>query len=146
MKTWIKIALVLALIVIVAGIYMYCEFNRGPIDYAKAEPELVVKAKRLYTDFAQNQQLANEKYVGSEGKMIQIEGNISKVELVDSLVVLVYVYEYGDFGDEGIRVTMLPEFNSKAKTLSSIREVKLKGLCTGYNETDVIIEKASLLE
>jgi hypothetical protein len=52
----------------------------------------------------------------------------------------------GLFGDEGIRCTMLSKFNEKAKDLVDNTNVKLKGYCTGYNDTDVIIEKCIIVE
>jgi hypothetical protein len=146
MKNWIKIIIGLIIIGIIAAILVFNYVNRGQPDYATAEPELTVKAKRLYTDFKNNPELAREKYVGSDGKVLQIEGNISKVEMTDSTVVLVYAYDEGMFGDEGIRVTMLPQFNDQAKQLSSIRKLVIKGLCTGYNDTDVIILHGSIIE
>jgi hypothetical protein len=146
MKTWLKIIIGLIVVGIVAAVVVYNYVNRGQPDYAKAEPELTVKAKRLYTDFKMNPELATEKYCGTDGKVIQIEGSISKVEMNDSTIVLVYAYEEGMFGDEGIRVTMLPQFNKQAKQLSSIRKLVVKGLCTGYNDTDVIILHGSIVE
>ena len=65
---------------------------------------------------------------------------------MDTLVIVVFAYKVGDFGDEGIRVTMLPDYNDEAKTLSTLKPVKLKGHCTGYNGTDVIIESGSIVK
>jgi hypothetical protein len=79
-------------------------------------------------------------------KVVEIEGTLTTVEVVDSMVIVVFAYRAGDFGDEGIRVTMLPEFREEAKKLSFLKPIKLKGQCTGYNGTDVIIENGSILE
>jgi hypothetical protein len=57
----------------------------------------------------------------------------------------VFVFEQGDFGDEGIRCTMLPKYNFEAGKLQPDVEIKVKGYCTGYNETDVILEKCSII-
>jgi len=64
---------------------------------------------------------------------------------VDSMVIVVFAYRKGDFGDEGIRVTMLPQFNQAAKGIDPFKQVKIKGLCTGYNGTDVIMEDGSII-
>ena len=143
MKTWIKIVIGLAVIGIIAAVVVFNYINKEHPDYAKAEAELIIKPKRLYTDYTKNLDLANEKYTG---KIIQLEGNISKVEMADTLVILAYVYHEGDFGDEGIRVTMLKEYNQPAIHLSPARPLKIKGLCTGYNGTDVIFEKGSIVK
>jgi hypothetical protein len=48
------------------------------------------------------------------------------------------------FGDEGIRCAMLP---NHAQNIASFigSDVRLKGYCTGFNETDVIMEKCSIV-
>lgn len=146
MKKWIIILISLIVIGGVGAIFVWNYVNKGQPDFADMEPEYSVKAKRLYSDFTKNTELATEKYVGTQGKMIQIEGPISKVELDDTVAVLVYAYEEGMFGDEGIRVTMLPQFTEQAKKLSKLKPIKVKGLCTGFNDPDVILIHGSLVE
>lgn len=147
MKKWIIIIGSIVIIGIIGGFLVWNFYiNKGQPDFAALEPEYKVKAKRLYNDFKENPELANEKYVGPQGKMIQIEGPISKVEMADSLAVLVYAYEEGDFGDQGIRVTLLPQFTEQAKQLSKLKPIKVKGLCTGYNDTDVILIHGSIVD
>ena len=141
-KTLIIIGILIVVGAIAALLVYKYVYNKPHPDYVTAEPEAKVKAKRLYTDFSKNPEIANERY---GGKIIQIEGNITRVDLVDSLVVLVYVYGDDEMFEEGIRVTMLPAFHQEARKLSKLRPVKVKGLCTGYNGSDVIIEKGSLV-
>jgi len=70
---------------------------------------------------------------------------LSKIETADSLVIAVFVFNQGDFGDEGIRCTMMKKFNDEANRLQPDGEIIVKGYCTGFNETDVILEKCSLI-
>ena len=49
------------------------------------------------------------------------------------------------FGDEGIRCIMLPNQNELMKKYGTSTLITIKGYCTGYNDTDVIIEKASVV-
>ena len=89
MKNWIKTLLGLIVIAIVA-VALICYFTADkPVDYVKATPEFIIKAKRLYNDYALNPDLADEKYTG---KIIQLNGRISEVVLTDSVVTLVYTY------------------------------------------------------
>ena len=135
-----------ALIIIGAAAAWYAYefiYNKPHPDYETVEPALEVRAKRLFTDYTANPEEADKKFLD---KVIEIEGVIYGVETVDSLVIVTFVYKTGDFGDEGIRVTMLPEYHEEAKTLSTVKPVKLKGHCTGYNGTDVIIESGSIVE
>jgi hypothetical protein len=50
------------------------------------------------------------------------------------------------FGDEGIRCIMLQNQNKKLQGFASQDIITIKGYCTGYNDTDVIIEKASIIK
>jgi len=136
---------IVALIVIGSGAawYVYTKiYNKPHTDYEKAEPGIKVRAKRLFTDYTANAEVADQKFLD---KVVELEGVISKIDLVDTLVIVVFVYQSGDFGDEGIRVTMLPDYREQAKQLSMLNPVKLKGHCTGYNGTDVIIESGSIV-
>lgn len=141
---WILIGFGILLVLGIAGYFAVDRLvlNKPHKDYVKAEPAIILKAKRLYTDYYTNKQIADSLFLD---KVVEIEGTISNVELVDSLVIVVFAYRAGDFGDEGIRVTMLPEFHEEAKKLSFLKPVKLKGQCTGYNGTDVIIENGSIV-
>jgi hypothetical protein len=127
-----------------AAFYVYkFVYNKPHTDYAKAEPAMDLRAKRLFTDYYSNRENADKMYLD---KVVEIEGTLTTVEVVDSMVIVVFAYRAGDFGDEGIRVTMLPEFREEAKKLSFLKPIKLKGQCTGYNGTDVIIENGSIIE
>lgn len=140
MNNWIKLGIVLLILVIVAviiGLRMY--FKPHP-DYEKAEAKFTMSANRLYNEFKTGQEGASKKY---NGLVIAIDGTLGKVETADSLVVAVFVFNTGDFGDEGIRCTLLPDFNDKAKKLTPGSLVSIKGYCTGFNGTDVIMEKCS---
>jgi hypothetical protein len=142
-----KILIIIAALIIIGGaaawyVYTYV-YNKPHPDYETAEPAISLRAKRLFTDYSNNPEDADQKFLD---QVVEIEGILSEVQIVDSLVIVVFAYKFGDFGDEGIRVTMLPEYNAEAKTLSTLKPVKLKGHCTGYNGTDVIIESGSIVE
>jgi hypothetical protein len=135
----LKIILVAAMAILLMAPYGCVE---SEIDYANAEPEVTLKAKRLYRDFSSNAELANEKYTG---KIVQIEGKLSRLELQgDSVITIIYNYNEIDDNEKGIRVTMLPEQTDKAKSLSKRHPVLIKGLCMGFDSTNVVIEKGSL--
>jgi hypothetical protein len=40
---------------------------------------------------------------------------------------------------------MLPQFHQAAKGIDPFKPVKIKGLCTGYNGIDVIVENGSIV-
>jgi hypothetical protein len=143
MKTWIKIVLGLIIIGIISLLLVYkFVYNKQHPDYENIEPAFSVTAEELYQAYKANKETSAVKY---NGKMIALTGKLSKVETADSLVTAVFVFTQGDFGDEGIRCTVLKKFNDAADKLQPDGEVKLKGYCTGYNETDVILEKCSII-
>jgi len=141
-----KIALIALVLLVLLGaaafiVYKYV-YNKPHPDYVKEKADLSIAAKRLWTDYSMNKEIADPKYTG---KVIEVEGSIMRVETVDNLVIVVFAFRKGDFGDEGIRVTMLPAFHQAAKGINPFKNVKIKGLCTGYNGTDVIMENGSIV-
>jgi len=143
MKTWIKVLLGLFAICIIAIFLVYkYVYNKEHPDFEKMEPAYTLNAPDLYQAFKSGKEAASAKY---NGKVITITGRLSKVESADSLVTAVFVFTQGDFGDEGIRCTMLAKYNDAASRLQPDGEVRIKGYCTGYNDTDVIFEKCSII-
>jgi hypothetical protein len=77
--------------------------------------------------------------------VIQIDGTPNSIESTDSTVIVVFSYNSGLFGDEGIRCSMLPKYFEQARNLSTDKKVVLKGYCEGYNSTDVIMDFCSII-
>ncbi|MFZ4522806.1 MAG: OB-fold protein [Bacteroidales bacterium] len=143
MKIWVKIVLGLVAVGIIALFLVYkFVYNKQHPDYENIEPAFTMTAQDLFQAFKTNKDASSAKY---NGKMIALTGKLSKIEAADSLVTAVFVFSQGDFGDEGIRCTVLKKFNDAADKLQPDGEVKLKGYCTGYNETDVILDKCSII-
>jgi hypothetical protein len=142
MKPWIKILLILfALGVIGAGLGYKFVYNKPHRNYEKAKADFSLMGGELFAQFKSSTPQASEKYTG---KVLEISGILSSVETPDSLTIAVFALSEGMFGDEGIRCSMLPNFSVNiSKYIGS--EVKIKGYCTGYNETDVIMEKCSII-
>jgi uncharacterized protein YxeA len=141
-----KVLIILAALLVLGGVaafigYKYY-YNKPHTDFVKKEADVKINAKRLWLDYSMNKDIADPKYTG---KVIEIEGSIMRVEEANNLTIVVFAYKRGDFGDEGIRVTMLPEFSRAAKGINPFKNVKIKGLCTGYNDTDVIMENGSIV-
>jgi hypothetical protein len=143
MKTWVKILLGVIVIGMI-GLFLAYKFfyNKQHPDYENLEPAVTTTAVDIYQAFKTNKDAASARY---NGKIIALTGSLSKMESADSLVTAVFVFTQGDFGDEGVRCTMLKKFNDAAGKLQPDGEVKIKGFCTGYNETDVILEKCSII-
>jgi len=144
MKRWMKIFAALIVIGILAALYVwFFIYNKPHRDFEKAEPDHTLTAEQLYNKFKNNKSLADSLYTGM---VVQINGNLDKVEFADSIMTAVFVFDQGMFGDEGIRCVILPNHWDGLRAVGPGDMVIMKGYCTGYNDTDVIIEKGSIVD
>jgi hypothetical protein len=142
MKKWIKIVIVLAVAGIIGLFLIYTfVYNKPHPDFETERAVFTVDAAALYHEFSGNADAAGQKY---NGKIIEVTGAITSVESTDSLVTLVFVFNEGMFGGEGVRCAMLPSHAPAAGKLAAGTPVNIKGLCTGFTG-DVILEKCSII-
>ncbi len=144
MKSWVKIILALLVIGLIGGLLVFhFLYNKPHPDFEKMDADYTLAAADLYKSFTTDKTTAGTKY---NGKVIAIKGKLSKVETTDSLTVCVLVFNQGMFGDEGLRCTMLQKYAGHAGKLTAGQEISLKGYCTGFNDTDVILDKCSIVK
>jgi hypothetical protein len=143
MKTWVKIFLGLAFTGIIAlvGVYMFV-YNKPHPDYEKANAEFSLTAHELFYTCRENPESTGIKY---NGEVVEVSGTLDDIELAGSLVIAVFTFEEGMFGNEGVRVTMLQNHCGPLREHNLQQPIKLKGFCAGYNGTDVILEKGSIV-
>lgn len=143
MNKWLKIIIGLAIAgTIAAGLGYKFIYNKPHKNYEKATPDYGLTTHELFSEFRNERQDSEQKY---NGKVIVIAGILDKIETVEDMTIAVFVLEEGMFGDEGIRCTMLTNHVENIESFIG-KNIKLKGYCTGYNETDVILEKCSIVE
>ena len=130
-------------IIIVGAVSVYLYVYKPHPSYEKLKPEFTITPKAIYDEFKENGKASALKY---NGKMVELKGAISKIENSDTLITVVFAFSQGLFGDEGVRCAMLPKLNPTIKALKQGDDIDLKGLCQGFNDTDVIFEKCSLIE
>ncbi len=126
--------------ILAAVILFFYVILHPPTDYEVEPAQREIAAEELYYRFATDANKAGERF---EGKMIKITGRVSSVEQIRDLVVVTFSFEEGFFGKEGVRCNMLENHQEKALELSSGQSVRLKGLCTGFSGSDVILEYCS---
>lgn len=142
-KIIIKITIALAILGILSALYVYTFIiNKPHPDYENMEPAYVMLAADLFESYRHNRIASENKY---NGQVIQLNGTFERIEQNDSLLVGVFVFEQGIFGEEGVRCTMLASQKEKLHDRQSTHEIRIKGFVTGYNETDVILEKCSVV-
>jgi hypothetical protein len=144
MKKWFKIIGALAVIAIIAAVLIYFfVINKPHPDYEKEQAAFTLKANELFEQYRADKTGANEKYTG---QVLQVSGMLDKVEALDTISIAVFIFEEGMFGDEGIRCTMLEKYSKQLQAYGLNKAINIKGYCTGYNDTDVILTHCSIVE
>ncbi len=136
----LKIGFIVVAVGLLSAAYIwFFVYNKPHRNFEKAKPVVVESARKSYQDFKANTRAAEA------GKVIEIYGVPTGIERSDSLVVVVFAFQKGMFGNEGIRCTMLPNYRKEALKLSTRDTIYIKGFCSGYNSTDVILEDCSII-
>lgn len=143
MKKWV-IYIFILMSVTAIGVYVaYRLYNKPHPDYAGAEAEFRLSVMDLYQAFIKDGDAAGRQY---NGKVIAVNGPVTRVEEADTLVIVVFALTSGDFGEEGVRCTMLPTLAEDARKLKPDGEIVLKGVCNGFTGSDVILEKCMIIQ
>ncbi|NOU46134.1 MAG: hypothetical protein HOO86_03625 [Bacteroidales bacterium] len=143
MKKWIKILGILFVVGVSAAVAGYVfVYNKPHPNYDKLKADYTIQANTLYNEFVTDAKTASAKY---NGKMLAIEGILSETEISDSTSIAYYVLEEGMFGNQGIRISMMPEYAAGLTKKNKGDQVIIKGLCAGFNDTDVILEHGSMV-
>lgn len=145
-----KIGLIILAVLILAGaaafvIYKYIYNNpktESVPEIVNKKADLQLAAKRLWTDYSMNKDIADSKYTG---KVIEIKGSIMRVETIENNVIVVFAFKKGEKGDEGIRITMLPAYSQASKGINPFKDVRIKGLCNGYIDNNVVMVDGSIV-
>ncbi len=142
-----KILIILAILLALGAVGIYIGYKyyyiKPHTDYASKEAEVKIVAKRLWLDYSMNKDIASPRY---DDKIIEINGTIMNLEEANNQIIVVFAFKRGDFGDEGIRVTMLPEYKQAAKAINPFKPIKIKAHCIGFNGQDVLMDNGSIVE
>jgi hypothetical protein len=143
MNKRIKILLVLAGlgVLCIALLYVFY-YNKPHPNYEKKAPDYFLSAQELFTAYRDNQDDAQAKF---NGTMVAVEGELTTVDLIGENLIAYFVLDEGFFGNEGIRITMLPGQENLLKGIELSSLVTIKGYVSGYDETDVKLLHGSLL-
>ncbi|MCU0409588.1 MAG: OB-fold putative lipoprotein [Bacteroidales bacterium] len=138
MKTYVKVALGVVLLLAIAGIMaaIYL-FLKEPADTARAKPEFTVTASGLLKDFAADEAAATAKYAG---RIIEINGIISEVRSDNNATTVAL-----STGDpmSSVLCTLAP--GADASALKEGRELIIRGECSGFL-MDVLLKNCSIIQ
>jgi len=136
-----KLLIILILIGALIGGYVYFFIiNKSHPDYENMNADLKITAEELYNE------CRNGNALKFTGKLLEVKGKPTNIEINDTLYTLVYVFDEGMFGPKGVRATLLKSYNKLVKDLDLNKTMIIKAYCTGYNDTDVILEKTSIVK
>ncbi len=143
MKKIIRIAIILAAIGLVAAALVWKFYvNKPHEDIDSATPAYSMATEDIWKQYSENPKTADSLYTG---KVIELSGNLSRVDKNDSLVSVVFVMAADSmFGDKTISCQMYQKHNDEASALTAGTQVKIKGYCTGYNDPDIKFNKCSI--
>ena len=142
LRKYRKILAAMFLIGIAGALYTwFFVYNKPHPDYEKLAAEHHFESKALFEQYRSDKAAADSHITG---RMVSINGHVDQIEQNGEQTILVFVFDNGMFGDEGIRCTLLDNYRTLAEGLEPGNQVKVKGYCTGYNETDVILEKCTI--
>lgn len=134
-----KVILALLAIVIITivavGLYWY---NKPRNSLADAEPAFTITAVELYASFKENEQEANEKFLG---KIILVSGITENITDSDSSTSILL-----SAGDEIGGINCQLNQNDKSKSLPAKgTNIKIKGKCIGFlldvNLSDAVLKQ-----
>jgi hypothetical protein len=136
MKKLLKIAGILAVIgVIVAALVWKFYINKPHEDIENTTPAYSIATEEIWKQYNADIKTSDSLYTG---KVIEITGKLNRTDKSDSLVYTVFVMEADSmFGDKSVRCEMLQKYNSEALALPKDASVKIKGFCTGFDQTDI---------
>ncbi len=145
MKKIVKIALILAGLGLIAAALVWKFYvNKPHEDIEKATPAFSLATEQIWQEFTTDSQKSSSLY---NNKVIELTGKMSRVISGDSLVSVVFDMEVDSlFGNKSISCEMLQKNNDEAKALAPGSPVTIKGFCTGYDETDIKLNKCSIVK
>lgn len=118
-------------------------FNKPKRDVAKTAAEYTLTATQLMTEFTQDEQAANAKYLSAAyGKVISVSGTIGEINLAGDTTLNILLKE-PTMGPGSINCSMQKSEIPKARSLKVGDKVAVKGECAGYLD---IINEVSMVK
>lgn len=127
----------IVLLIIFAGILIFFKINQSHVNVSSSKTDIQISAEKLYTDFNNDENKANEIYLD---KVIEVSGKITAVSQQASR----YMILLNQTSTGGINCLMM-EDSSAIVQLKPNSVITIKGKCTGFlmdvNLVDCILIK-----
>jgi hypothetical protein len=145
MNKIIKIGIILLAIGLVAAALVWKFYvNKPHDDIEKATPSYSLTTEGIWSQYNTERKIADSLY---NNQVIEVTGNLSRIDKNDSLVSVIFVMAADSmFGDKTIACQMYKKHNDEAGALTVGAKVKIKGVCIGYDDTDIKFNKCSIVK
>ena len=130
MKNWLKIIIIIAAVGILAGGgTVYYIFNMPHRDVKNEKPAFTIEASELYSEFSNEEELANKKF---GDKVLQVNGDIAEISREGFQISITLADEM-----EGVNCALdsmaIVENKDLIKSLKVNDNITLKGKCDGFD-------------
>jgi len=145
MNKILKIGLILAVTGLVAAALIWKFYvNKPHDDIDSAKPAYSITTETLWGEYTTDPKTADSLYAK---KVIELSGSLSRIDKNDSLVSVIFVMAADSmFGDKTIACQMYKKHNDDAGALTVGANVKIKGVCIGFDDTDIKFNKCSIVK
>lgn len=123
MKKYLKYILLLA---VVGGVGFYFYSNKPHKNMTNAKVEMQLTSTQLFTDYDENEQAANAKYLD---KVVEVSGKVKEVNVDENGQTSLTLESGSDMFGVICQMDNLTDHNRT--DFKEGEEVKLKGICTG---------------
>ncbi len=143
-KLLIIVLLLLVTGLIAAALIWKFYINKPHDDIEKATPAYSLSTEEIWSKYNSDRKVADSLY---NNQVIEVTGNLNRVDKNDSLVSIIFVMDADSmFGAKTIACQMYKKHNNEAGTLTIGEKVKIKGVCIGYDDTDIKFNKCSIVK
>lgn len=145
MKKTFIIGIIIVAIGLVAAVLVWKFYiNKPHDDIEKISPAYSVSTEEIWGKYNSDRKISDSLY---NNQVIEITGNMSRVDKNDSLVSVIFIMAADSmFGDKTIACQMYKKHNDEAAALKMGEKVKIKGVCIGYDDTDIKFNKCSIVK
>lgn len=145
MNKLLKIGIIVAVTGLVTAALVWKFYvNKPHADIENATPAFSMTTAEIWSQYNSNRKIADSLY---NNQVIELTGNLNRIDKNDSLVSVVFVMAADSmFGDKTIACQMYKKHNDEAGALVAGSKVKIKGVCIGYDDTDIKFNKCSIVK
>jgi tRNA_anti-like len=127
------IVLPLLLVIGLAAVYIYREYNRTHKDTSRLKPDFEITATGLLNEFVSNETASNKKYWD---KVVLVNGVVKELNRDERGL---YTAALGDTSSlSAVRCVFDSTHGREAAVLQVGQSVSIKGICSGFNADELL--------